>query len=220
MSPTPAISSEDNLPPDPRTPLFGGPDFPRSVQSEGVSKSGRPREVETTRQHVRLALENWEKQFADVLRYERAQVQDDANKAARGRAWTRSGAALALAVTALSPVATNSADLQKIGEGPTNLGNGLTLLGGLSLATCVASIWWAGYLTVLRRRFEKARTAPKLPPERLDARQVVAIIESPADVPYYRERDIDPGDRFGWKPGEATPPQMQDDPPPEQASGV
>lgn len=142
MSPTAASSSEGDVPPDPRRPQFTGPDFPRALQSEGVSKSGRPREVETTRQHVRLALENWEKQFADVLRYERAKVEDDANRAAYRRALTRSGAALALAVTALSPVATNSADLQKIGVGPTNLGNGLTLLGGLSLATCVASVWW------------------------------------------------------------------------------
>lgn len=199
---------------------FEGPDFPRALRSGGVSRSGLPREVETTRQHLRLALENWEKQYADVLRYERAHVQDDANRAAFQRALTRSGAALGIALSALVPVVTNSADLQRIGEGPSTPGNGLALLGGLSLATCGASIWWAGYLAVMRRRFKKARTRPQLPPERFDARQLAAIIESPDDVPYYRERDVDPGLRFGWKPGEAPPPRVQDDPASGDARGA
>ena len=147
MTTTPAAASSGDGPPISNvSPSGGGSDFPRSVQSDGVSKSGRPREVETTRQHLRLALENWEKQYADVLRYERAQVLDDANKAAFRRALTRSGAALGVALSALVPVATNSADLQRIGDGPSTVGNGLALLGGLSLATCGASIWWAGYL--------------------------------------------------------------------------
>lgn len=212
MPPSSAAAPGNGEPPDPEGASIGSPEFPRTLPSAGVERSGRPREVESTRQHIRLALENWEKQYADVLRYERAKVEDDANKAAVRRALARSGASLALALSALIPVATNASDLQEIGDGATTVGNGLILLGGISLATCAASAWWAGYLLLLRAKFRKARTRPLLPPERLDARVIVAIIESTADVPYYRERDIDPDLGFGWKPGVAPAPTPQDDP--------
>lgn len=206
MVTTPRASSQDGDP-GPSGPDGGhGHTFQRSTPSRGVTRTGRPWEIEGTREHLRLSLENWEKQWADVLRYERAKVQDDANKAAIGRAATRSGAALALAVSVLIPLATDTQALAEYDMGPTDLRSGLLILFGFSSAVCLASLWWVGYLVVARIRFKKSRTRPLLPPERLDATQLVASIEHLDDPLYYRERDVDADLSFGWKQGVASPP--------------
>lgn len=131
--------------------------------------------------------------------------------AAMRRALARFGASLGIAVTALTPVFTNSADLQAIGVGPTTIGNALVLIGGASLATSIGSVWWAGILLVNHRRSRKSRLTPLSPPGRLDAMQIGAIIEDALDVPYYRERDVDPGPHFGWKAGRADLPELPEE---------
>ena len=158
-------------------------------------------------------MENWEKQWADVLRYERAQVEDDANKTAIGRAAARSGAALALALSVLVPLATDGPSLTDFKVVSTNLATVLAVIFGFSSAVCLGSLWWIGYLVLARSRFKKARTRPVLPPQRLDAAELVASIERLDDPPDYRERDVDAALEFGWKPGVAAPPDFPEAPP-------
>ena len=206
ISPRASSGEGDSAPPNADGEL--GHAFQRSTPSRGVTRRGRPWEIESTREHLRLNLENWEKQWADVLRYERAKVQDDANKAAVARAAARSGAALALAISVLIPLATDAQALAEYEVGSTNLGTVLSMIFGFTSAVCLGSLWWVGYLVVARARFKKARTRPVLPPKRLDAGQLVASIERLDDPPYYRERDVDAELGFGWKPGVASPPEL------------
>jgi len=207
----PEASAEDpdasgSGPTNSNEPSAPGPFPSRSVAAAGISRSGRPWEIETTREHVRIVLENWEKQSIDVIRYERAKERDDSDIAGYRRALTRSGASSALAVSAIVPVWTNPGELAQIGAGPTNVGTALVMLGGPSAATGVASLWWAGRLFAQHRRFTRARTRPALPPRRLDAHEVLSIIERNTPVPYYREHDADVEADLGWRT--ALPPPL------------
>ena len=127
-----------------------------------------------------------------------------------GRAAARSGASLALAVSVLVPLATDAEALTAFKVGSTNLATVLSMIFGFSCAVCLGSVWWAGHLFVARTRFKKARTRPALPPERLDATQLMASIERLDDPPYYRERDVDAELDFGWKAGIASPPDVSE----------
>lgn len=199
---------QSEIPVPPATGARSG-DFPRSVRSEGVSRPPSIWEIETHREHIRLNLENWEKQWVDVLRYERAKVQDDADAATIRRALTRAGAGFAMTVSAALPVASDAPKLQAVSVGSTDLAGMLVALAAASAMLSLASLWYAAHVAVLRRRFEKGRTRPLLPPERLDATQLLATLETYGDPLYYRERDADPDMDFGWKSGLASPPEPE-----------
>lgn len=126
--------------------------FARAARSEGVDRPPSIHEIETHREHIRLNLENWEKQWADVLRYERAKVQDDADLATQRRALARAGASLALAVSLLAPVLTDSATLAESKLGTLTLREVALLAGAFSASVMVSSLWYAGHIWLLRRR--------------------------------------------------------------------
>jgi hypothetical protein len=199
---------------DPTVGRLRAGDFRRTVQSEDVSRPGSIYEIETHREHIRLSLENWEKQWADVLRYERAKVQDDADLATIRRALTRAGASFALASSLVIPVVTDGAALAIAVIGPLTAREYLLIGAALSMSLCATSLWHAWQTALRRRMLKKARTRPLLPPERLDATQVLANIEELGNPPYYRERDVDPELGFGWHEG--APQASSFGPPPEQ----
>ena len=214
---SPAVAGGSDEDPDESPPsssdagsVFPG-DFPRAIPSQSVSRPPSVHEVETHREHIRLNLENWEKQWADVLRYERAKVQDDADKATIRRALTRAGAALAFGTSMLLPAVTDVATLRDTTLGDLNLREILLSAGTASLALVAASLWYANNVWLHRRRFLKSRTRPLEPPERLDAVELLASLLHEGDPLYYRERDVDPAMDFGWKQGYPMPPE----PPPE-----
>lgn len=181
--------------------------FRRSVPSDGVVKPPSIHEIETHREHIRLNLENWEKQWADVLRYERAQVQDDADMASFRRALTRAGAALAFAFSLFIPVFTDPVPLSENSFGSLSLREVLLVAATISTVLSIASLWYAGHLWAMRRRSRKSRTRPLEPPERLDVVQLLKSLEVEGNPLYYRERDVAPGLGFGWKSGSPDTPQ-------------
>lgn len=184
--------------------------FARATRSEGVDHPPSIHEIETHREHIRLNLENWEKQWADVLRYERAKVQDDANLATIRRALTRAGACLALAVSLLAPVVTDGDSLRDAQFGLFSLRDVALVAATTSAVVMISSMWYAAHVFMARRRFKKSRTRPLKPPERLDAVQLVASLTHEGDPLYYRERDVDPGTAFGWKHGFPLPPKPEE----------
>lgn len=181
--------------------------FQRSVPSDGVARPPSIHEIETHREHIRLNLENWEKQWADVLRYERAKVQDDADLATLRRALTRAGASLAFASALIIPVFTDPVPLSVGSLGSLSLREILLIVATISAALTITSLWYAGHIWVIRRRFRKSRTRPIEPPERLDAVQLLTSLEVEGNPLYYRERDVAPGLQFGWKTGSPEPPR-------------
>ena len=137
---------------DPPAEVLPG-SFARSVRSEGVDRPPSIHEVETHREHIRLNLENWEKQWADVLRYERAKVKDDADSATLKRALTRSGASLAVAISLYVPLVTDGPALEQGELGSLSIRD-LVLVGGTASAfLCLASVWYAVHVELARRRF-------------------------------------------------------------------
>ncbi len=198
--------------PQPRSASVVPVSIPRTVQSQGVDRPPAVHEIETQREHLRLNLENWEKQWADVLRHERAKVQDDADMATLRRALTRAGACLALGLSIVFPIVTDSDSLQASRVGTFTLRE-LSLMGAVMCGTVmIASLWYAGHVFMRRLRFRKSRTRPLLPPERLDASQLLSSITLEGDPLYYRERDVDPEEHpkkttFGWKDGFPPPPR-------------
>ncbi len=76
----------------------------------------------------------------------------------------------------------------------------------------LASLWYAGHVFMRRLRFRKSRTRPLLPPERLDASELLSSITHEGDPLYYRDCDVDPEEHpkktaFGWKDGFPPPPR-------------
>jgi hypothetical protein len=185
--------------------------FQRSVPSDGVSRPRSIHEIETHREHIRLNLENWEKQWADVLRYERAKVQDDANLATIRRALTRSFAALALSASLFIPALTDPVPLAEPVLWSIAARDILIIGGSISLTVTGASMWYAGHEWLARRRFKKSRTRPLLPPERLDAVQLLKSLEVESNPLYYRERDVAAELDFGWRSGSPEPPSPNKD---------
>lgn len=184
--------------------------FARSARSEGVDRPPSIHEIETHREHIRLNLENWEKQWADVLRYERAVAQDDANLATIRRALTRAGASLALAISLFLAAITDVATLMTAQLGSLSLRDLCLLLAGVSATVMISSLWYAGHLAMTRYRFRKSRTGPLLPPTRLDAVQILSSLTRNGDPLYYRERDVDEELGFGWRHGFPSPPEPRE----------
>ena len=202
--------ASDGTPPTPVSGVLPG-DFPRTVRSQGIDRPPAIHEIETQREHLRLNLENWEKQWADVLRYERAKVQDDADLATLRRALARAGACLALSLSLLLPVITDREALQASQLGSLTLREVALMASAISITVMLSSLWYAGHILLRRRRFRKSRTRPLLPPERLDAVQLLSSITHEGDPLYYRERDVDPEEdisraTFGWRKGFPPPP--------------
>lgn len=183
--------------------------FSRSIHSEGISRPPSVHEIETHREHIRLNLENLEKQWLDVVRYERAKTKDEENKATFQRALARAATSLALAAGLMVPILTTD---------PAVIGNrwfwGLTIRdfllvsGSMSIAGVIASLWWAGHIQVVRYHYRNSRTTPLAPPSRLTAVDMLASLENEGNPLYYMERDLNPDSKiFGWQPGMPPPPQ-------------
>lgn len=186
--------------------VIPGP-FSRSVPSEGISRPTSIHEIETHREHIRLNLENWEKQWADVLRYERAKGEDKANTAAIGGALGRSLAFFALGLSAFVPAVTDPEPLAVLLFELITLREALLMIGTASIMVTVASLSHALSTWVARQASRKSRTQPQLPPVQLDAVQLLSSLEAEGDPLYYRERDVAADMDFGWKLGKADPPK-------------
>lgn len=191
--------------------VVSGP-FQRSVPSDGITRPSSIHEIETHREHIRLNLENWEKQWADVLRYERAKVQDDANLATIRRALTRAFAALGLSASLFIPALTDPIPLEVKALGVMAVRDILVIGGSVSITITAASLWYAGREWSLRRKFKRSRTRPLLPPERLDAVQLLKSLEVEGNPLYYRERDVAAELDFGWRTGSPKRPKPEADP--------
>lgn len=205
--------ASEGIPPSPVSGVRPG-EFPRTVRSQGVDRPPAIHEIETQREHLRLNLENWEKQWTDVLRYERAKVQDDANLATLRRALTRAGACLALSLSLLLPIITDGEALGASRFGSLTLREIALMASTVAMTVMLSSLWYAGHILLKRQRFRKSRTRPLLPPERLDAVQLLSSLIHEGDPLYYRERDVDPEEdasklTFGWRRGLPPPPTPQ-----------